>query len=406
MKTQYPNNTSISSKINVFFAEMELELTAILSWWESNMKDIQNGGFYGKMDGHGKIFPTADKGVIQHTRLLWTFSAAAIQTGNEAYKKIAEQTFRYIISNFIDDVYGGVYWSISATSKVKVTKKQIYAQAFAIYAFSEYYRLTKDVEALQYADEIFFLIEKYSFDTEKGGYLEAFSKDWQLLDDLRLSDKDINEAKTMNTHLHILEAYTNLYRAQKTEIVKKALSRLIQCFLDQFINPFTHHLHLFFNEDWHLKSSAISYGHDIECSWLLYEAVVVLGDETLMDQVHDVTIEMANATLHGGVKKDHSLIYEKDGMHTDHTRHWWPQAEAVIGFWNAWKLSGDFKYQEASLNCWEFIKSHILNKEVGEWHWSVNEQYIPDYSQDVAGSWKSPYHNGRMCLEIMNRRCQ
>lgn len=260
--------------------------------------------------------------------------------------------------------------------------------------------MTQNKEAKQLSNELFGFIEQYGFDKENGGYFEAFSRDWQLLDDLRLSDKDANEAKTMNTHLHILEAYTNLYRIEKSELVRLALKRLIDCFIDKFIDKKTHHLKLFFDEKWNLKSNEISFGHDIECSWLLFEAAEVLGEQALIEQLKVLALNMATATLKEGLDQDGAVFNEKNGEYLDTDKHWWPQAEAVVGFWNAYRLSDKEQFKYAALACWSFIQQYLKDEEQGEWHWRVNQQGIPILSEDKAGAWKAPYHNGRMCMEI------
>ena len=384
-------------------SEFQSELQDILRWWIKRMTDPINGGFYGRIDGHGQLYTQANKGIILNTRILWTFAAAARQTDNPTYEQTATRAFQYLTSHFWDKEQGGVYWMLDYKGKVVANKKQIYAQAFAIYAFSEYYQLTGNQEALYLANAIFNLIEQHSHDNQKGGYFEAFSRDWQLLEDLRLSDKDANEAKTMNTHLHILEAYTNLYRVEKSSTVQKALKRLIVLFLEKFIHP-NGHLNLFFDENWNLKSGDISYGHDIECSWLLVEAAEVLADKTLLKKVEKVAILMAEAVVKNGLDKDGSVFNEcAANGHLDTDKHWWPQAEAVVGFWNLWQLTGAEKYQKAALRCWDFIKKYLKDSENGEWYWRIDNNRNPIGEEDKAGAWKAPYHNGRMCLEMVER---
>jgi len=387
-------------EIQTFQSEIKQELSDLLSWWDNHLTDEENGGFYGSIGGQGKLQPKTEKGVILNTRILWTFASAGLHSDNSVYTKIAKRAFDYIIENFIDEKNGGVYWMLDHKGNRVNTKKQIYAQGFAIYAFSEYHRLTGNERAKSLAISIFELIENYSLDKKNDGYLEAFSEDWQLLDDLRLSTKDANEAKTMNTHLHILEAYTNLYRIEKSEAVRKALKGLIECFLEKFIDPKTYHLRLFFDENWTLKSNEISYGHDIECSWLLHEAAEVLGDEKLLKRIVKCCIEMAKVTLNEGVGEDGSVFNELKDNHLDKTKIWWVQAEAMVGFWNAYQLTQDTRFKNATFNCWKIVKKYLKDPQNGEWYWCVDENGKPDFSHNKAGPWKAPYHNGRMCLEI------
>jgi len=387
-----------------FLPEIRQELDNILQWWMTRMTDHENGGFYGRIDGNGVLHPQADKGVILNARILWTFSAAARLTGNAAYKATAARAYQYFSRHFIDPHEGGVFWTLNYLGEPLQDKKQIYAQAFAAYALSEYFLLTRDQAVLQSALEIFWLVERYSRDIKNGGYFEAFSRGWGPLGDIRLSEKEIDAEKTMNTNLHVLEAFTNLYRAFPNGAVRAPLQGLIECFLDKFIDPETHHLHLFFDKCWNLLPGPISFGHDIECSWLLLEAAEALGDEALLKRVSQTALRMAEATLREGVDTDGGLFNEihPDGAF-DTDKHWWPQAEGVVGFNNAWQLSGDDKYLKASQNCWAFIKRFLKDEKEGEWHWRTDREGVPVLTEDKAGPWKCPYHNGRMALEIIKK---
>lgn len=384
--------------------EFQEELHKILGWWSHYMIDDKNGGFFGRMDGQGTLFPKADKGIILNSRLLWTYSAAAIETGNSGYREFADRAYQYLLEFFWDEVEGGVFWSVDYQGNYADDQKQIYAQAFAIYALSEYYILTHKREALEMATEIFWLIEKYSLDKKKGGYYNAFARDWTDTDDIRLSEKDANEAKIMNTHLHVLEAYTNFYRVESADFVKKALENIIYIFIDHFYIPENGSMHIYFDEDWQPKSEHISFGHNIEASWLLWEAAEVLKDKRLLKKVLPISIQMAKSVMEQGLDRDGGLLYEANhsGI-TDFDKHWWPQAEAVIGFWNAWQLSGEVAFAEASVNNWNFIKTFMIDPKIGEWHWRTNRDGVPILSEDKAGPWKAPYHNVRMCLELINR---
>lgn len=380
------------------------ELYSILEWWEKHMPDDQHGGFYGRIDGEGRLHPKADKSVILNTRILWTFSAGARVTGKNNFQTLAERAYRYLIDYFWDTTSGGVFWMLDYRGQPVQDKKQVYAQAFAMYAFTEYYRLTADHEALEKAHLLFQLMEKHSLDKMRGGYLEAFGRDWQPIADLRLSDKDANEAKTMNTHLHVLEAYTNLHRVAPSTATASALKALILLFLDKFIDPHTGHLNLFFDEDWNLKSRDISFGHDIEASWLLCEAAEILGNPSLLKKARNAAILISNESLRTGIDpKDGGMFYE---AHADRSisranKDWWPQAEAVVGFMNAWKISGEARFLTAARQSWTFIEEHLKQK-TGEWYWAITPDGQPDTVNDKAGPWKCPYHNGRACLEIMH----
>ena len=382
---------------------MNTELDRILEWWVKYMTDRKNGGFFGRIDGHGHLHPDAEKGVILNSRILWAFSAAARK--HPGYRQTADRAFNYLKTHFWDSGQGGFFWSLDYQGQPLHTKKQVYAQAFAIYALSEYYLLTQDPECLELALETYWLLERNALDKTANGYFEAYSRDWQLLDDLRLSDKDANEAKTQNTHLHVLEAYTTLLHASKSESVRDSLKNLIELFLDRFIDPETGHIYLFFDEDWNLKSDIISYGHDIEASWLLWAAAEAVGDPALSARVRETGLLIAETTLKEAVDPDGAVINEAyyNNSRVDRDRIWWVQAEAVVGFWNAYQLSGQEKFRDAALACWAFIRDHMIDQARGEWFWKVSPAGIPSMEEDKAGFWKCPYHNGRMCLEMMMR---
>lgn len=378
-------------------------LSDILPYW-LRLQDNLWGGFYGEITGEEVLNPEADKGAIQQCRILWTFSAAYRILRDEVYLDAATHALRFIIDHLYDKVHGGIFWSVNHKGEPTDTKKQIYALGFAIYGLSEYYRACKNDEALEYAIRLFNDIEKYSFDIEKNGYFEAFSREWGLMEDMRLSEKDENECKTMNTHLHILEPYTNLYRVWKDERLKTQLRNLIQLFLSKILNPETKHLQLFFDSDWNSKHNIISYGHDIEASWLIHEAALELGDKDILNEVTPKIKCIAEAASEG-FSQNNGMIYEKntDSGHIDEERHWWVQAEAVVGYANLYQhFEDDFALMKAA-DCWEFIKEHLLDRKNGEWYWSIKANGKVNHKDDKAGFWKCPYHNGRMCMEIVER---
>jgi mannobiose 2-epimerase len=391
--------------IGVLKQELRDELTGnILPFWMNRMKDNERGGFYGRMTGENRLVPDAPKGGILHARILWTFSSAALRLHSEEYLAEAGRAKEYIFAHFFDELSGGTYWMLHADGTPADSKKQIYSQAFFIYALTEYYSVSGDEEALEKAKVLFRLIEQHSFDSVNNGYMEAYSRDWVLLEDLRLSEKDANEKKTMNTHLHILEAYTNLYRVWKDATLAGQLENLIGLFLKKIIDPVSGHLNLFFDEEWRCKSTLHSFGHDIEASWLLEEAALVLGDEATCRKLQPVTLRIADAAAEG-LNDNGALINERDWAsgHRDERCDWWPQAEAVVGFFNAWQLSGDEEWLNKAHDSWQFIKQHLIDKEEGEWYWSFSPDGVKDRVNDKAGFWKCPYHNGRMCLELIER---
>ena len=377
----------------------------ILPFWINNMVDRENGGFYGRIDGHGNLHADAEKGGILNARILWTYSAAYRVLGKPEYLEMATRAKDYIIAHFIDREYGGTYWSLDYKGNPKDTKKQFYAIGFMIYGLSEYVRATGDKEALDYAIQLFECIEEHSLDVIYNGYIEACTREWGEIADMRLSDLDANYPKSQNTHLHIIEPYANLYRVWKDERLEKALRNMINIFTDKILNPETNHLDLFFEKDWTRGAGHLeSYGHDIECSWLMHEAALVLGDAEVLKKVEEIVPLVAKAS-EKGLNPDGSMIHEAnlDTGHVDDDLHWWVQAEAVVGFYNIYQHFGDESALDKSLQCWQYIKDNLIDYEGGEWYWSRRPDGTLNLDDDKAGFWKCPYHNGRMCLEIIER---
>lgn len=377
----------------------------ILRFWLDKMVDQEHGGFYGRIDGHEHLHADAEKGAILNARILWAFSAAYRVLGDKTYLEAASRAKHYIIDYFIDPEYGGVYWSLDCNGKPLDTKKQFYAIGFAIYGMSEYARATGDAEALKVAIDLYRCIEEHALDHEYNGYIEAMTRDWQPIADMRLSELDANYPKSQNTHLHIIEPYTNLYRVWKSDELKASLHNLIDIFTDRILNPETHHLDLFFDMDWKRGAGALeSYGHDIECSWLIHEAALVLGDAEVLKKVEPI-VEMVAKASEKGLNADGSMVHEAnlDTGYVDSDLHWWVQAEAVVGFFNIYQYFGDESALQKAQHCWTYIKENLIDNENGEWHWSRRKDGTLNLDDDKAGFWKCPYHNSRMCLEIIER---
>lgn len=383
--------------------ELKLELQSILSYWMENTIDKKNGGFVGQIDYNNNTNDEAEKGSVLNARLLWTFSSAYKISSKQEHLSTAKRAFEYIAEYFYDIEFGGIFWSLNHDGTPKDTKNQIYALAFVIYGLSEYYSVTQDKKALEMAIALYEKIQKYSYDSSNGGYLEAFTRDWQPIDDLRLSEKDANEKKTMNTHLHIVEGYANLYKVWKDESLRKVIVELLETIEKYFINTETGHLRLFFDENWVEKKDVISYGHDIEAAWLLLQCAEILEEEKLISNYKKHAIQIADVTKEG-IDTDGGLWYEYDPETEElmAEKHWWPQAELMIGYFTAWQLSGKQEYLDIVFKNWNFTQKHIIDKENGEWFWGV----YTDYSimkKDKAGFWKCPYHNGRACIELIHR---
>nr|BAP90732.1 cellobiose epimerase [uncultured bacterium] len=405
----------------------------ILRFWLDRMVDREHGGFYGRIDGKGMLHPEAEKGAILNARILWTFSAAYRVLGNPEYLDASRRAYDYLINHFIDKEYGGVYWSVDFLGNPLDTKKQFYAIGFALYGLTEYVRATGDREALDYALQLYECIEEHALDRQYNGYIEACTREWDEITDMRLSDFDSNFPKSQNTHLHIIEPYTNLLRCLKElhaaetcdyvpvlgsvlpvgisvpietiHDIEASLRNLIAIFTDKILNPETHHLDLFFEMDWTRGAGHLeSYGHDIECSWLMHEAALVLGDKEVLAKVEPIVRMVAKAS-EKGLRPDGSMIHEANltTNHVDDDLHWWVQAENVVGWFNLYQYFGDEEALEKAVRCWEYIKKELIDWDNGEWFWSRHPDGSLNTIDDKAGFWKCPYHNSRMCLEILER---
>ena len=381
--------------------DVQQELQQILDWWITHMPDEEQGGFYGSIDVNGKADANAPRGLVLYSRILWTFSAAYLRKQDARYLQMADRAFNYLIKYFADELYGGMFWSVDKSGKPLEDKKQVYGLAFAIYGMTEYHRATNNGNALLIAIDLYKLIEQHNVLNIGGGYVEAFSRDWKVPDDLRLSEKDANEKKSMNTHLHVLEAYSNLYRVWKNDQLAGHIRNLLDIFDEHIIDKKTYSQQLFFDESWQPRSSIISYGHDIEASWLLYEAASVLQDEILVNKWKDIAIIMANASRLG-LDKDGGMWYEKEEGHLVKEKHWWPQAEAMVGYLNAYELSRNNAFFELSVNSFSFIQNKIIDTKNGEWFWGIYEDGSI-MQKEKAGFWKCPYHNSRACMEVYHR---
>lgn len=384
-------------------AELQNELAEILHFWSTQTIDHRQGGFIGKMDNQGLVDYTAPKGLVLNARILWTFSAAYANLHDPMYLAVAQRAFGVLSTHFYDAHFGGYFWSVSPDGSALNTRKQIYGQAFVLYALAEYLRVLdgeEQAEVLQRGRAIFDWIEKHSFDPQHNGYWEAVAQDGSALEDLRLSPRDRNDPKSMNTHLHILEAYANFYHTWPDPELHRQLKNLIDLFLDKIIDPQTKHLICFFDAQWNPSPAPVSYGHDIETAWLLLEAAEIAGYR--LEDARRMAVAVAEAAGEGFDTQNGALWYE------DHLpeKHWWVEAEAMVGFLNAWELTKEEHFLGKSLSCWAYIQKQLKDKLHGEWYWGIDAQGKIMASEDKVGFWKCPYHNTRACLEGMRRISQ
>ena len=387
--------------LNDFRQEVKEELFRITGYWLEHSVDNDKGGFYGVVNGKNEPDINAPRSVVITARILWTFSAMHRLYPDARYRAMADRAFQYLVTHFIDEEFGGVYWSVTAEGAPLEKKKQLYGHSFAIYGLTEYFSISGNEDALIAARNIFSNVIKHSYDAGHGGYIEAFERNWQNTDDYILCKGE--SRKSMNTHLHILEAFTNLYRVWKDESSAFHLKHCIGVMINHIIDPLTFRMTLFFKENWEHTSNIISYGHDIEASWLLWEATEVLGDSRLREKSKSLCIKMAKAAT-DGLAGNGALNYEYDPntKHHDDNKQWWAEAEAMVGFYNAYQLTGKINFLEKSEKIWDFIKKHLIDYKNGEWFGAVdaNNKVIAD---DKINFWKCPYHNSRACMEIGRR---
>jgi len=392
-------------------------LNDILPYWIKYGVEKEGEGFYGAVDLDGVPVLTANKSCVLNARILWTFSAAAAVFDNHEYRMMADRAYAYLQKHFADKEFGGYFMEVYPDNTVASDIKHTYAQAFVIYSLCKYYEFKPDAQVLSVIKDFFHLLEKNTKDQNNTGYLEAFTRDWKLYDENRMADN--NEPKSMNTHLHIMEAYAALYRVWKDEKVKLRLTELLNVFMDNIIRE-DGHLGIFFDEKFNEAESSkgiCSFGHDIEASWLLMEAVEILGDEVVVCRMKPLCIKMANAVEKVGVDKDGGLFLESTrfGSHIRTNKHWWLQAETLVGFMNAFEMTSDKRHWETVKLSWDFIDKHVIDHEKGEWFTKVNRLGVP-YLTEPANDpspyyrndwkidpWKCPYHNGRAMMEMISR---
>lgn len=407
-----------------FLAHNEL-VTNILPFWKAHSRDLSTGGFYGTIFQDSTVDAVVPRSIVMTARHLWTFSAASRILEDPELLEMADYAYASIVARFIDPMHGGVFWSVNQDGSPAVTKKQVYGQAFTIYGFSEYARALfavrndseKAKEMLSHAVSLFLLLEEHARDTKRGGYGEALARDWSKTKDLKLSEKDIDCEKSMNTNLHVMEAFTCLHQSlslvspEETSLISRvteALSSLVLVTAKHIVGS-DGHLDLYFTSDWKQIGDPISFGHDIEASWLMWEAIEELGvksftENGIREDLKKSVIRIAEIALQEGWdSKTGGFENEIHNGKRDTSRIWWCQAEAVVGFFNAWQMTQDQKYLDAVYATWQWIEAKQVDKENGDWFWNVNSDGFPDLREVKGGNWKTGYHNARSCMEIIQR---
>ena len=387
--------------MGTFVKEIEEELIQkLIPFWE-NLRDEEYGGFYGYMGYDLKVQKDYEKGCILNSRILWFFANAYMTLGEEKLKEDADHAYAFLKEKCLDKEYGGMFWSVTYDGKPSDTTKHTYNQAFALYALSSYYRLTKNPNAKQLAYQLFDLIQEKAFDG--AGYLEAFDRNWKPASNEKLSENGVMASRTMNTLLHVFEAYSGFYRATKDERVAEAMRTILQIYQEKVFNPERNRQEVFFDLDYNSLIDLHSYGHDIESSWLIDDGCSLLGDAALNQTIFAIDDRLAEGIYQTAYRK-HSVLNECENGVDDETRVWWVQAESVLGFYHMYEKHGNCQYLQAAQDIFSYIEQYFLvSDHKSEWFWAVDKDGKPMQNLDIVNGWKCPYHNGRMCLELIRR---
>ncbi len=398
------------------FFEKELHEN-ILSYWMKYGVEKDGKGFYPAVDLDNKPVLSANKTCVLNARILWTFAAAAKMYPGKGYEKVAHLAYKVIIEDFEDKEHGGYFMELSATNEVVKDIKHTYAQAFVIYSLCKYYEFNPTDKVMNSIQKLFYFLDEKTKDPRNIGYRESFTRDWKIYEENRMADN--NEPKSMNTHLHVLEAWATLYKVWKDPKVELRLTELMNLFIDKIIRG-NGHFGIFFDEAFNETDSSkgiCSYGHDIEGSWLLLDAAEILGNKGILEKMRLIAVKMVDKIERVAVDKDGGLFLESTrfGSHVKTNKHWWQQAETLVGFMNAFELTGDVKYWETVKLSWDFINTYLIDHERGEWFTKLNRLGIPYlveptndpspyYRNDwKIDPWKCPYHNGRAMMEMALR---
>lgn len=372
----------------------------LIPFW-SGLRDDQWGGYYGLMDFDLRLQKQAEKSCILNSRILWFFSRCAKELKREDCLNEAQHAYQFLMDHCLDKEHGGVYWSLQYNGEPLDTTKHTYVQAFAVYALSAYYEASGDQKALETAQKLFRLMESRCRDT--GGYLEAFDRDFKPASNEKLSENGVMAHRTMNTLLHVFEGYAGLYQASEDKEVRKAMEEILDIYAQKIFDPLHCRQKVFFDSDYCSLIDLHSYGHDIESSWLMDWGASLLKDEHLTNKIGQIDQCLASS-IYERAYRDHSVLNECECGRNDTRRVWWVQAEAVLGFLNAWEKSGDKRFLDAAVDIWHYINDVLVDPRPGsEWFWLVDEKGAPDKTRPIVEPWKCPYHNGRMCLEILRR---
>lgn len=399
--------THMNAKLQKLYDMAVKELTEnLLPWWMTVAVDEENGGFYGAVGNDNVPVPHATKFITLNARLIWTFSSAYRILGDEQYKVMAERAYDYFIKHFWDDAHDACHTRVDEFGNPVDKHRYIYGNAFAIYGLSEYARAFDSEEARSYARRLVASLEKYDYDPVYKGYFESLNEDMTHNPWIHGVNRNPSDEKTMNTHLHLIEAYTCLLRTEKTNLMQRKVREQLYVMLNKIVDHDIHHYYYFQDRAWNPTTQEISFGHDIEGSWLMMETAEVLGEPEAMRYAQDTCMNIARACYEQGFRhEDGAMFSEYDPVtgHASNRLSWWEQNEAVVGFLNAWEITGDEKFLDASLKCFEFADKHFVDHEKGGWFAVLSLDGTQVASAQKQNDYTCPYHNGRMCMEIIER---
>lgn len=389
----------------LYFLAVEDLTKNLLPWWMKYSVDEENGGFYGAVGNDNVPDKTHSKFITLNARLIWTFASAYRILGDEEYLKYADRAFEYFCKHFYDAKNGGWYSRVDCKGDVIDDNKYIYGNAFAIYGLSEYCRATGNKEALRLAIETRDCLEKYVYDPEYKGFYESCRANWRVNPWGRGMNREPTDVKTMNTHLHLLEAYTALCRVDDSFKTRNSLRQQLYVMLNKIVDHDIHHYYYFQRRDWTPTTPEISFGHDIEGSWLMMETANVLGEPEALRATRDTCVNIARACYEQGRRKDGAMQTEYDPRTGEVSQFtsWWEQNEAVVGFLNAWQMTGEGKFLDASLETFEFINRCFVDHKLGGWFSILNADASAPRNPCKVNDGICPYHNGRMSFEIIER---
>jgi mannose 2-epimerase len=412
------------TEVNNLKIEAEKHLVSeLLPFWSVRMKDGVNGGYLTHFDQDGKDTGEDEKSLIAQTRCLYTTSSAhRAGYGNGQFELLARHGADFLVNKMWDKEHGGFFWMMDRKGNVKIDKKIIYGQSFAIYSLSEYTLATGDKRGIEYAEKTFDLIQKYCVDSMYGGYWEMFHRNWTLCG----PGSQGGDRKTLDVHMHLMEAFTTLYECTGKDVHRRKLIEDIDLLINRIIHPvYKTGIPQFYN-DWSIapqikfdivwgmdrfseegqKGNATDntcYGHNAEFAWLLIHALEILKIEwkeyaALLKIIFDHTVE-------NGIDNEYGGVYV-EGPHSggvyDREKEFWQQAEVLIGLLDGLILFGDDKYWNAYKNVHRFVFDKVINKKVGEWYPLMTRKGEPIWTH-MGNSWKINYHTVRSMIQSVQR---